>query len=445
MKHLRKFNTSAERDAYVDETPIIEYPYVHYIAESKSVLYSGPEVDVPLYFENLGALVFSFTSSYEYSRDGYTWTAAVASDSIVSKYTGERIYVRASGLTASSSSGIGKFRITSGTCNVGGNVMSMLYGADYRGKTEITQSYAFYALFESLNSIKSARFLALPATVLSPHCYSSMFNGCGGLIHAPELPATTLAIYCYSSMFQNCKSLAKCPELPATTLVEYCYVRMFMSCESLIDAPVLPATTMANYCYYYMFNSCTSLVNAPELPATTLADACYDSMFYKCDSLSVVSELPAAELADGCYKYMFYQCKSLVRAPEMRAIKLAYNCCSSMFDSCTSLIEAPELPATTLTENCYSYMFRGCASLVNAPELPAITLVKGCYNYMFNGCSALSYIKAMFTTTPGQTYTNTWVAGVATSGTFVKNTSATWTTSGTSGIPSGWSVELQTP
>ena len=60
---------------------------------------------------------------------------------------------------------------------------------------------------------------------------------------------------------------------------------------------------------------------------------------------------------------------------------------------------------------------------------------------MFNGCTSLNYIKAMFTTTPNTTYTNNWVGGVAANGTFVKNSAATWTTTGDHGIPTGWTVE----
>ena len=47
----------------------------------------------------------------------------------------------------------------------------------------------------------------------------------------------------------------------------------------------------------------------------------------------------------------------------------------------------------------------------------------------------------MFTTTPSSTYTQNWVSGVASTGTFVKNSAATWDVTGTSGIPSGWTVE----
>ena len=182
---------------------------------------------------------------------------------------------------------------------------------------------------------------------------------------------------------------------------------------------VLPATTLTSSCYYYMFKGCTSLVTAPELPATALAHA--------------------------CYSYMFKGCTSLVNAPQLPTTTLATYCYQDMFWNCTSLVNAPELPATTLVNSCYNSMFRGCTSLVNAPQLPATTLASGCYSSMFYGCTHLNYIKAMFTTTPSGSspnyYTQNWVSGVAASGTFVKNSAATWNVSGVNGIPNGWTVE----
>lgn len=99
------------------------------------------------------------------------------------------------------------------------------------------------------------------------------------------------------------------------------------------------------------------------------------------------------------------------------------------------------LPATTLANSCYYYMFTGCTNLTTAPELPATTLASNCYVSMFNGCSNLSYIKAMFTTTPGDSYMSNWVENVKATGTFVKNSAATWDVTGNNGVPSGWTVE----
>ena len=145
------------------------------------------------------------------------------------------------------------------------------------------------------------------------------------------------------------------------------------------------------------------------------------------------------------YQHAFYRlfkdCTKMLTAPELPATTLANNCYREMFSGCTSLTTAPELPATTLATACYNNMFNGCTSLTTAPELPATTLAGSCYYYMFNGCSNLSYIKALFTSEPQDTYTKNWVVGVSASGTFVKNSAATWNVVGNNGIPSGWTVQ----
>ena len=392
MKYLKKFSTPSEREFYMTNHAVPDLPYVHYIESTKDVVFSSPETDVPLYIKFYEGAAVSFSNNYEYSRDNITWISATSSTMVVAN-AGEVVFFRATGLVANSSKGIGTFNIVP-NCSVGGNIMSMVYGADYKGQTEITQKYQFYRLFDSQyvekgKGIIDASALALPATTLADYCYSNMFYKCTGLVNAPALPATTLANYCYYYMFRNC--------------------------TSLVNPPALPATTLANYCYNSMFYGCTSLVNAPALPATTLATSCYSNMFYKCTSLVNASALPATTLASSCYYYMFY--------------------------GCTSLVNAPALPATALANYCYGSMFNGCTSLVNAPALPATTLATSCYNYMFNGCTSLSYIKALCTTTPGDSYTKKWMEGVASSGTFVKNSAATWNVVGVNGIPEGWTVE----
>ena len=234
----------------------------------------------------------------------------------------------------------------------------------------------------------------------------------------------------------------------ATTLQSgYTFIYFFRNCTGLTDASklVLPATTLANYCYYSMFSGCTSLTSAPELPATTLAQYCYQSMFGGCTSLTTAPELPATTLAQGCYSNMFYDCTSLTTAPALPAMTLEDFCYNYMFTGCTSLTTAPELPATTLAQYCYSYMFTDCTSLTSAPELPATTLANYCYSYMFYGCSNLNYIKCLATNISANSCTSSWVSGVASSGTFVKNPNIVVGTGGwsrgTSGIPTNWTVE----
>lgn len=48
----------------------------------------------------------------------------------------------------------------------------------------------------------------------------------------------------------------------------------------------------------------------------------------------------------------------------------------------------------------------------------------------------------MFTSTPATNLTKDWVKGVASTGTFVKNSAATWDVTGVNGVPEGWTVEF---
>ena len=332
--------------------------------------------------------------------NGNTWEEKAASSQgtiLAELNTNEEILIKGYNETYYVSKYNNKFNI-SGSFNVSGNIMSLIYGDDFKDQITLNGSDNFSRLFENCYYIVSAKNLILPATTLTESCYSCMFF-CGmtdersTFIEPPELPATTLAEGCYFSMFYR-TAIRTAPELPATTLANSCYYEMFYGCFNLITAPELPATTLARSCYYGMFNECRSLINAPELPATSF---------------------------------------------------VSYDNYARMFEKCTSLVNAPELPATTLGESCYSQMFKDCTSLINAPVLPALTLSSGCYSQMFNGCSNLTYIKAMFTTTPpSSSETYKWVDGVAASGTFVKNSAATWNVSGVDGIPEGWTVETAT-
>ena len=324
----------------------------------------------------------------------------------------------------------------------------------------------YMAMFSGCTSLTVAP--ELPATTLAMSCYDSMFSSCTSLAVAPELPATTLVSACYRQMFSDCRSLSSTPALPATTLAAQCYYQMFLncgnltsclsvlpatvlalscyykmfsSCTSLTVAPELPATTLANQCYYGMFSGCTNLTSAPELPATTLADYCYYNMFGECTRLVSAPVLPVTILAPWCYASMFTNCSNLTSGPELPATTLANRCYYGMFSGCTNLTSVPELPATSLAEACYYRMFYGCTSLTAAPELPATTLASSCYYNMFYGCNNLSHVKCLATDISASNCLANWLYTVKSTGTFVKHPDMTSWPTGTSGIPSGWTVE----
>ena len=219
---------------------------------------------------------------------------------------------------------------------------------------------ALAGCYGNLNALLEYGYSIYELTTINSNCYAHMFDGCGGLTHAPALPATILSDNCYAYMFRNCESLAQAPNLPATTL--------------------------ASGCYEHMFDGCKYLTRVHKLRAKTLSDGCYTSMFANCPSLTQVPDLPATTLAKECCTYMFQNCESLTKAPALPATTLANHCYRYMFDGCISLTRAPALPATTLESYCYMYMFQGCTSLTKVPDLPATTLTASCYRNMFKDC-----------------------------------------------------------
>ena len=257
------------------------------------------------------------TLTIEYSLDKSTWstlgTTSYNTSLTYSLKPGDKLYLRC--LTNSMSDWSGNdYNNIIGVSKVGGNIMSLLYGSNFRGNEEsfpTSDRSQFIKIFEYNTNLRSAADLILPVKNLTQACYASMFAECFSLTEVPKLPSTNLASACYQGMFGLCSSLVNAPVLPATTLAYLCYDGMFSRCTSLVTAPVLPATTLANECYNYMFDNCSSLVNAPSLPATTLADRCYYSMFSNCTSLVNAPELPALNLTTECYWQMFYGCVSL--------------------------------------------------------------------------------------------------------------------------------------
>ena len=390
MKYIKKFDSHTDYNTYITNTKNLpnvslcrndNEEHVHFNPKdySKEYLTTVARENGTISFNIYKSMGTDMITSISYSTDNSeTWTTTVNQDNKsenlvidVNVNAGDKVLWKGIATqTGYFDDGdyVGSFFSSDCEFDAKGNVMSLLYGDNFKGQTTINEDYAFSCLFYDYDYEKTC-----------------------GIVNAKDM------------------------SLPATTLASNCYQNMFSDCTSLVTASELPATTLANGCYYGMFRNCTSLESAPELPATTLANYCYNGMFRGCTSLTTAPELPATTLANGCYQYMFY--------------------------NCTSLTTAPELPATTLATSCYSGMFGDCTSLVTASELPATTLATNCYSGMFYNCTSLNYIKAMFTTTPGNDYTINWVNGVSATGTFVKNSATTWDVTGVNGIPEGWTVQ----
>ena len=235
------------------------------------------------------------------STDRINWASMGTTDTTAITATipaNGKLYLRANINKWGNSGYYNKISVT-GNYNVGGNIMSLLYGNRFVDKTSILD-YSFTGLFNGDTKLVNANDLILPATTMRNNCYDSMFQGCSSLITTPVLSATALAYQCYSSMFSGCSSLTTAPALPATTLESACYAQMFQFCTALTTAPVLPATTLATHCYSAMFQNCRALTTAPALPATTLTNQCYYWMFKNSTNLSSVTTYATDISASNC-------------------------------------------------------------------------------------------------------------------------------------------------
>lgn len=248
--------------------PSLEYFYIEDISGS------GDDFNI---FTNDSS---SMSITLEYSYDKNTWTTATVSYGnplLAYLDANEKVYIKAVADTWYT------YNISrmSGH-NVGGNIMSLLYGDNFIGQTAFPANYGyeFGSLFEGNDGLYNAENLSLPATTLNFACYESMFKECRYLETAPALPATTLAPHCYSNMFYGCISLETAPELPADTLDYNCYDSMFYGCTALLESPVLPATTLVDFCYQQMFYGCTYLKKITTYADDISAQDCLNNWVY---------------------------------------------------------------------------------------------------------------------------------------------------------------------
>lgn len=120
--------------------------------------------------------------------------------------------------------------------------------------------------------------------------------------------------------------------------------------------------------------------------------------------------------------------------------KTSEYCYYKLLENCSNMVTAPAtLPATSVSGYAYCAMFGGCSKMTTAPTLPASQPSPYAYDSLFYNCTKLNYIKCL-SQYVGNQYTRAWVVGVGSNGTFVKKSGISWST-GSNGIPSGWTVQ----
>lgn len=246
----KKFATVGEYNTYMEGDYL--KPNVSYIVESGLVKYQkdapAPPEEQYLTFVALEDGTFQLSqNNVDYSLDGgATWTTLSADTASPTVESGSTIMWKGE-LMPQKFDGIGTFSST-GTYNAKGNIMSLLFGDDFKGQTDLTGKYKIFKSTFSGAKIVDASKLIMPATTLYEQCYHSMFAWCSYMTAAPALPATTLASYCYTNMFRNCTSLTAAPVLAAETVPFYGYQGMFYECSSLNYIKMLATNVSASQC-----------------------------------------------------------------------------------------------------------------------------------------------------------------------------------------------------
>jgi len=170
---------------------------------------------------------------------------------------------------------------STGSYDISGNIMSLLYNDDFRDKDYFAEgsSRNFALLFygtgdNATTKVHNAENLIFPAKICPDYCYYRMFQW-SELIIPPHVLATYVGSYGSANFCYKCYNLVRTSEIGATTMGDHSYIYSYSYDSSLKEVKDFPKAVLGNYCYIFMFQNCTSLEDAPKLPSTTIAGYCY--------------------------------------------------------------------------------------------------------------------------------------------------------------------------
>ena len=271
----------------------------------------------------------STTNIVYYSTDnGTNWTALQSRTSTPTITAGKKVLFRATGLSANTSTGIGRFSAST-AFSVEGNIMSLVSGDSFANADVIPNNHQFRRLFYNITGLTTAENLVLPAKTWTNACYYQMFSSCSKLIKGPrkmEIPSTMPASGC-CQMFTGCTSMTEClmdvGSLSSSTLGNACYYNMFRSCKSLTALTsnpqqiVLPAETLTNQCYYGMFAGCSGLTQSVYIGCNSIptGGSGLTQMMSGCTNITEIycsaTNVSGSNLCDGAYSPTYMWVKGL--------------------------------------------------------------------------------------------------------------------------------------
>ena len=236
-------------------------PYVAYIEDVDRIDWNSKEkVDYTteyLTFNILSAGTINWTASntaitktIDYKVNNGEWISITSntgeSAPTMTVSSGDKLQVRGNNAQYATNRYSNSFTGSTASFEAEGNIMSLIYGDNFKNELTISSTYALAGLFSECVNLVSAENLVLPATRLANYCYYGMFSNCTSLTTAPELPATTLESSCYSNMFNGCTSLNSIKCL-ATNISKYnCtgnWVSGVASTGTFVKAPSMTSWT----------------------------------------------------------------------------------------------------------------------------------------------------------------------------------------------------------
>ena len=201
-----------------EHTDNIKKIYVNNHVVWPAALRTGPDYTEPFYVENIEnvneTLSIKKASAsgddivIEYSTDKFTWYTLGTTSTTALTYLlapGDKLYLRANATTWN-------YHRISGISKIAGNIMSLLYGDEFVGKTQYKAgSNIFDGLFRDSRKLLTAEDLLLVAENIdnTSACFSAMFKSCGNLEYGPCLPAKVISVgqYTYNHTFNGCSKL----------------------------------------------------------------------------------------------------------------------------------------------------------------------------------------------------------------------------------------------
>ena len=303
---------------------------------------------------------------------------------------------------------------------------------------DVSGTYCYLGTFANLKNITETPEFA-NISILCNEQFCQAFENCTNLKIVKDLPNIHIPEYCFNSCFEGCTSLEQMPSMPSTDLEHGCYMGMFIN-SGIRYLTTLPARIVPWQGYSNMFMSCSNLTDTIPLSCDSIGSNGCNAMYAFCDKIKQPNSISVKEAGVGAFISMFQNCTSLTKTAEIRDLNVAsVSCFAYMYKDCKSLTEAHDMKFDQMLETSCAEMFKGCTALINAPRLLTVDVDEKAYNNMFEGCTNLSYIECAMVR-DSSVFGNSWVIGVASSGTFVKNVLQAKYEYSNNSIPTGWNI-----